>query len=403
MLAVTFACACSGSGADEEAQTQPADASDAAASDDAIAMDDGPFDAMDTASDAVDTRVDAADGATDAIDAMDAGPTTLTVYPPVGAPSDGTVMPKGPGLVLMGGGPDVDDAFVWAHDVLAGSASGDGGDVVVLRATGTNAYDAYLAGLAKFHSVRTLLLPPPSTAADLAIAATYVDKAEMVFFAGGNQADYVRWKGSPLMTAVRGVYARGGVVGGTSAGCTIEGPLVFDAIAAGGKSVQSSDALSDPFEAPLSFTRDLFAWPSLAHVVTDPHFHERDRFGRLATFMARQFADGAVTDEVIGVGIDEGNALVIDAAGRATLKQQTSGKGAAFVVRGGTPDIVKSGEPLLYRDLSVERLDVAGRQYDFAKKCGTGTLYRVDVDGAASTPTSPADAYGAHGTVDACK
>eukprot|EP00824_Muranothrix_gubernata_P010332 TRINITY_DN23295_c0_g1_i2.p3 TRINITY_DN23295_c0_g1~~TRINITY_DN23295_c0_g1_i2.p3 ORF type:complete len:118 (-),score=16.90 TRINITY_DN23295_c0_g1_i2:43-396(-) len=42
-----------------------------------------------------------------------------------------------PGLVLMGGGTDVDDAFRWAVD------QSDDGDFLVLRATGTDAYDEY--------------------------------------------------------------------------------------------------------------------------------------------------------------------------------------------------------------------------------------------------------------------
>ena len=43
--------------------------------------------------------------------------------------------------------------------------------MVVLRATGTNAYDAYLLGLAPFNSVQTVLLPPPSTLTDLRTSA----------------------------------------------------------------------------------------------------------------------------------------------------------------------------------------------------------------------------------------
>ena len=256
-----------------------------------------------------------------------AGPVTITVFPPVGSVTDDPTPPHGPGLVLMGGGSDVDSAFVWMHDVTAGTAAKTQGDVVVLRATGDNAYDAYIAGLAKWNSVRTILLPPPSTLADLALTASYVDKAEAVFFAGGNQADYVRWKGTVLSSAIARVYARGGMVGGTSAGCAVQGPTVFDSIAAGSTNVQTADAVKDPFESSISFTRDMFAWPTLGAVVTDPHFQNRDRFGRLATFVARQFADGAAGADVLGVGIDEGNALLVDAHGLATLAQQTAGAG----------------------------------------------------------------------------
>ncbi|MDB4937857.1 MAG: Peptidase family, partial [Labilithrix sp.] len=167
----------------------------------------------------------------------------ITVYPRVGSQSDSTSPPLGPGLIVMGGGGDVDSAFVWMHDVLTGGSAVSGADVVVLRATGTNAYDAYIEGLAKFNSVQTLLIPPPASAGDLSTAAAIVDKAEAVFLAGGNQADYVGWNSTPLMASVANVYQRGGIVGGTSAGSAILGQYIFDAIAAGSSTVATADAV----------------------------------------------------------------------------------------------------------------------------------------------------------------
>ena len=152
------------------------------------------------------------------LDAPPDAPLTLTVFPRVGSPDDDTASPHGPGSILMGGGVDVDAAFIWMHSAITAAPSGRGGDVVILRATGTNAYDAYIYGLAAFNSVQTLLIPPQAGPADLAFAAGIVSRAEAVFFAGGNQASYVAWNGSPLMAEVQHTYERGGVVGGTSAG-----------------------------------------------------------------------------------------------------------------------------------------------------------------------------------------
>lgn len=42
------------------------------------------------------------------------------------------------GLLLMGGGPDVDEAFEWM------SKKSGGGDFVVIRASGTDAYNPYI-------------------------------------------------------------------------------------------------------------------------------------------------------------------------------------------------------------------------------------------------------------------
>lgn len=328
----------------------------------------------------------------------------VVVYPRVGAATDDIQVPQGPGLVLMGGGTDVDAAFVWMHDTMAGTASAPAGDLVVVRASGDNAYDAYAYALAPFQSVRTIVVGATATAADLACAAAVVAEAEGVFFAGGDQSRYVAFRGTPLMQAVQHVYDRGGVVGGTSAGCAILGEFVYDSLSAGATNVATADAIASPFEAAISFTRGMFRFPPLLGVITDPHFHPRDRMGRLASFMARQHADGAVTRTpaaVLGIGVDEKNAVVIDKNGIASLLQQAPGSGAAFFVSGAVPTQCEAGKPLVYRHLRVERLESAAQTLSLHTWCGNGTVYGLDVFGDAPPPYSPSNPYaaGADGTV----
>ncbi len=330
----------------------------------------------------------------------------ITVYERVGNPEDSTVTPQGPGLVLMGGGTDVDAAFVWMHRTITGG--GDmGGDVVVLRATGENGYDEYILGLAAFNSVQTLLIPSPASSRDLKIAAAMVDRAEAVFFAGGNQEDYVRWKGE-LIDAVARVYERGGVVGGTSAGLAILGEFVYDSIAANAAdeaSVESSDATYDPYEPEISFTSDFFHFPPLAGTITDTHFANRDRFGRLAAFMARQIGDERVTSDpprILGIGVDEMNAVVIDREGIGRLLQQEPGTGAAFLILGGQPDEISDQEALYYRDLLVTRLDDPTQLFDFNRWCGTGPTCEVTVDGQEYDFYNPLDPYTVDGEAGMC-
>jgi cyanophycinase len=327
------------------------------------------------------------------------GPTTLTIFPKVGSAADSAITPTGPGLILMGGGTDVDAAFKWMRSTLSTDATSKLGDVVVLRATGTNTYDSYIAGMAPFNSVQTILLPPPSTPADLQQAAAIVDKAEAVFFAGGNQADYAAWAGSPLMTAVQGVYQRGGVIGGTSAGLAILGQYVYDSKTG---SATSAEALANPFASSISFTNDIFNFPHMKGVITDTHFAPRDRFGRLTAFMARQIANGTPSQNVYGVGVDEQNALVIDKAGKGTLLQQTSGTGAAFIANGGQAAQVVSGKPLIYSNITVIRIDKTTQFYDFVQHCGTGTTYTLSVDGSKSPPFGTTNPYTAAGIPGTC-
>ena len=90
------------------------------------------------------------------------------------------------GTVLMGGGPDVDAAMQW----MIGKAGG--GDFVVLRATGTDAYNAYVYGLGGVNSCETLLINSRTLANDPQVEAK-IRGAEAVFIAGGDQANYVNF------------------------------------------------------------------------------------------------------------------------------------------------------------------------------------------------------------------
>lgn len=334
---------------------------------------------------------------------VDAGPLTLTVYARQGDPLDDDAAPMGPGLVLMGGGSDVDDAFRWAQRTLAGGGGVRRGDVVVLRATGGDGYTSYLLGLAPFRSVQTLKLNPPATRADLALAADVLSRAEFVFFAGGDQAHYAAWAGTPLLAAVQQVYARGGVVGGTSAGLAILGEFSFDAIAAGPTSVTSSTALADPRSPLLSFSQNLFRFGPLRGVVTDSHFRVRDRLGRLVVFAARQHADGLVTRmprEVLGLGVDEATALVVDASGQASLRLQRAGEGGVWALRVAPARTLSAGQPLQADQVQVTRLtDPSTHTFDLSTWCGTGPRYALSLDGGQATP---ADLYTAPAQTLAC-
>jgi cyanophycinase len=68
------------------------------------------------------------------------------------------------GYALMGGGPDLDEAFKWLCDRASG------GDFLVLRAHGDDDYNPYIKGLCKANSVATLILPDRAAAQDPKVA-----------------------------------------------------------------------------------------------------------------------------------------------------------------------------------------------------------------------------------------
>ncbi len=354
----------------------------------------------------LDAEAPARDAAPDSLTEDAGGPLTLTAFPRRGSATDDSRPAQGPGLLLAGGGADVDAAFVWAHDAVVGGKA-RGGDALVLRATGADGYDTYLDGLAQWNSVQTLRIPANATARDLAYAARAIDAAEVVFFAGGNQADYVAWNGSPLMRAVERVHARGGVVGGTSAGCAILGAFVNDATLAISESITSKTMMANPYDPSVHFTNGMLTFAPLAQTVTDMHFSARDRMGRLVGFMARQVSDGRVAGPlptVYGVAVDEGAALLIDKTSIGKVVRQGR-SGSAFVVRGGTPDRAVAGQPLIYRDLSVLRVEAPTDDYDFRRHCGHGQGYPLTAAGLSSPPTyayTPNNPYSASGAAETC-
>ena len=129
------------------------------------------------------------------------------------------------GTVLMGGGTDVDAAFEWQI------SKAGGGDFLVLRESGTDAYNTWVYALgeqaaaqggAGLRSAATLIVKHGRAASDPFVLAK-AKGAGALFFAGGDQSNYVgRISGSPLEALVRGKASRV-TVGGTSAGLAIMG------------------------------------------------------------------------------------------------------------------------------------------------------------------------------------
>ena len=311
----------------------------------------------------------------------------ITIFPRLGtyAPSGRLY---GPGLVLAGGGAEEAPAsmFPWMRRALAGPRSGRFGNVVFLRASDATEYDRLFYDGGKFQSVQTVLIPPCASRAQVDRAAPVVDGADAVFFAGGDQSHYVVWKGSKLMAAVERVYARGGLVGGGSAGLAIQGAVVYDAVAADryGNDTHTADAVADPLERRISFTTGLFAWPPLTDTITDTHLAVRNRLGRTIVFLARILRDdllpGATT--VYALGIDQASAVVVGPGGVGTVLNGPGGRGAYFV-RASNPPHLSPGVPFRYT-VDVAHVARTGARIDLLHKAAPVAWRSLTVDAARS-------------------
>lgn len=290
----------------------------------------------------------------------------------------------GPGLLLDGAGVTGSPtaSIVWLHRRLVGSTS-RGGNVVVLRASYSDIYDKPFWQYENFASVQTVLIPPCASRAQVNAVAPIVDRADAVYFSGGDQAHYVAWKGSALIDAVRRVYARGGVVGGGSAGLAIQGAVAFDSVAADRLNVETTtaDAVAKPLEPRISFTTGLFAWPALAQTITDTHFAVRNRFGRTVVFLARMWNDHLLPNatRIFALGVDQGSAVGVDPDGTATLFNNPGARGAYLVVADRAPQLT-AGQPIRYT-VRVAHIARDGERFDLLHKRTTEPWHEITVDG----------------------
>jgi len=221
------------------------------------------------------------------------------------------------GICLMGGASENDSASVWFLK------RANSGDVLVLRATGTDGYNNYFFNQLgqSLNSVETLILNDSSAAYEPYVLQR-ISEAEALFFAGGNQWTYVReWRDTPLDSAIRyQTQQRNAALGGTSAGMAILGG--FYNTAENG-SLTSSEALADPFHPNSTLDSSLFVAPTaLRNILTDTHFDNPDRRGRLISWMARLWQDRNSTQvqiPIYAIACEEFTAVCIEPGGWAKV------------------------------------------------------------------------------------
>lgn len=230
----------------------------------------------------------------------------------VGDTSDYTQAQAKPGLLLAGGGGDNDDAMTWLLQ------RADGGDVLVLRESGSDGYNSYLyndLGIA-VNSVETIRFNQAS-AAQAPYVQRRIQEAELIFIAGGDQRQYeLYWKDSPLETLIQQKITGPNAIsiGGTSAGMVILGDYYYAPQQLG---VTSTEALADPFHPNMDSIQasDFLQHPQAQNSFFDTHFDDRNRAGRFLSFFARITQDYG-EQELIGIACNEYTAVAVDTLGQ---------------------------------------------------------------------------------------
>jgi len=201
-------------------------------------------------------------------------------------------------LTVMGGGPEVDVAMkLFLEDAR-------GGDVLVLRTSGSDGYNDYLFSElgVTINSVETIVCHSREASSDPYVLERIL-KADAIWFAGGDQWEYLSyWRDTPLQQYINfGILDKGIPVGGTSAGAVIMGHYQFTAE---NGTITSEEALSNPYHERMTIdNRPFLIMPLPVPLIFDSHFADRDRQGRMASFIARIKQDYG--DFAFGIGLDE--------------------------------------------------------------------------------------------------
>jgi cyanophycinase len=145
-----------------------------------------------------------------------------------------------------------------------------------------------------------------------------------------------------------------------------------------GGSMESKVALANPFDSGVTLEDDFLHIRNLESVITDTHFSRRSRLGRLITFVARLQSEN--DKNVVGIGVDEKTALIVDADGTARLAAGSAG--SAWMVIPRERATLKSGQALTMHDIALTRIDAGSvvELRDHAVK-NPGATVKLTIDG----------------------
>lgn len=254
------------------------------------------------------------------------------------------------GICLMGGAGESDEAMIWFLE------RANGGDVLVLRASGSDGYNDYMFSElgVTVNSVESIVFNSAEAANDPYVIDK-VNNAEAIWMAGGDQNDYVtHWQNTPIMDGINNlINVKQGPVGGISAGMAVMGQAYFPASAG---SINSENALANPFSPQMQFGYDDFIdAPFMGNVITETHLNDPDRirYGRITAFMSRLASDQGVRP--FGMGSNEFCAIAIDENGIARAFGEFPSFDDDYVyflqgncVEPSAPEIITEGQPLTW-------------------------------------------------------
>lgn len=243
-----------------------------------------------------------------------------------------------------------EEYFGWMVERAWGVAGGRKVRAVVLASIPLDEPDERLAVLEKLGAEAIGMVVGEGDANSDEVAKSLA-AADLIFIRGGDQSRYVNWwKGTATEAAIRAVFERGGVVGGTSAGCAILGEVSFDARVG---SLSSDEALTDARHRNITLTHGFLGL--VPGVMFDSHFGERSRLARGAVMLAHA-NEGPRADDPLAqsvrdpakepielMGVDPCTAVMVSPTGERTIMGR--GRVTTLSYTPETTATLKAGEP----------------------------------------------------------
>jgi cyanophycinase len=283
--------------------------------------------------------------------------------------------PPSPGpLYVIGGAEDkLHRRTVLRHFV--GACGGSAAAIAVIPSAsslGPEITDVYHLVFERLGAETVRVIRPESRAeANDPTLAAGLDEVTGVFMTGGNQLKLSGIvNGTALAHAIVAAHNRGVVVGGTSAGASIQSSHMV-AFGSGG---------ATPKQRMTQLAAGLGLLPDC---VIDQHFAQRNRYGRLLMLVAQ-------SPNLLGIGVDEDTAAVI--TGERWL--EVVGRGVVTVVDGrqvvSNAHAAKRTSPLLVSGAVLHVLP-AGAKFDLMERVLIASATGVDPLVAAELQEARAD------------
>ena len=235
-------------------------------------------------------------------------------------------------LIIIGGHEDKTDDKLILRAVA--ERVGNGKLVIATVASGLpkeqyEEYERLFRGLGVKHVYKLEIESRDDAKSEKALRV--LDDATTVFFTGGDQVKITSQLGfSPVCQRLQEIYEKGGTIAGTSAGASV----MSETMMVGGSGQETHRIGGALRLAPgLGFIRG---------IIVDQHFAERGRIGRLLGAVAQN-------PRILGVGIDENTALVVERDQKFTI----IGDGGVTIVDAGASTYSNITDEETSRALSV--------------------------------------------------